>query len=329
MKISRFKSIEDISKNEWERENLDFAISDGIYEFAKYNEKNASFEMNYLKVEDEDRRYYLIMYFIRLSDEDKESSWYIEFLKEYFGERIIDEVKKQNYEKICMIMFPKNHNTFDKMEDILSRYLDTTIELQKCLKVFSLFYIPNSKYGYIYEQKPYMYFDLSNINSIEDYLDNQNSKIRHTIRSDRKRLVNKCIDLKTISSNEYLSTILELNQDSTYPMPAILIETIPYWEELGVCNTIGFFKDKKLVQFLTIMVSGDTGYTIAGNINNSLKEWSGIVNDYNIFIERCILWGVKKAYIGYECCEEKKRRGAIPLKRFLYVPSIRNDGDER
>ncbi len=317
MKITIFKSIEDIPKHEWEMSRMDFAISDGVYEFAKYNEENSSFDMNYLKIEEEERTYFLIMYFVTF-DEGRESNWYNNFLKDYFGEIIVDKLNKQDYRGICMIMFPRNIASYDEIEWELKKYLDNSIECNKRLRVFSLFQKPKIIQGYIYEQKPYMFFDLSEVKSFDDYLGKCNSKIRHIIRNDRSKLDKNNITIKRISSREYISIILELNNKSIYPLPNTLIEAIPHWEEMDVCRTVGFFRGNILVQFLSIMIAGEEAYTIAGNISNELKEWSGTVNNYNVFIEQCILYGIKNAYIGFECSEEKIHRGAIPLKKYLY-----------
>lgn len=60
-----------------------------------------------------------------------------------------------------------------------------------------------------------------------------------------------------------------------------------------------------MVQYVTILKSDKISYTIAGNMNESLREWSGIVNAYNIFLEYSINSKINIAYLGYECCEEK------------------------
>lgn len=149
------------------------------------------------------------------------------------------------------------------------------------------------------------------------------------IRNDRKKLEKNGIMMKEIQSINYMSEILVLNSKSTYQMPESLIQSIPSWEQAGICHTVGFYQDNEIVQFLTIIIAGDSAYTIAGNIEKSLKKWSGVMNNYNVFIERSILSGAKRAYIGYECCQEKMRRGAIPLVKYLYVPAMKRPSDER
>ena len=39
MEIVHYKSIKEIPQNEWEKYGLDFALSDGVYDYAIYNEK--------------------------------------------------------------------------------------------------------------------------------------------------------------------------------------------------------------------------------------------------------------------------------------------------
>lgn len=38
MEIVHYKSIKEIPQNEWEKYGLDFALSDGVYDYAIYNE---------------------------------------------------------------------------------------------------------------------------------------------------------------------------------------------------------------------------------------------------------------------------------------------------
>ena len=66
-------------------------------------------------------------------------------------------------------------------------------------------------------------------------------------------------------------------------MPKSLLQYILKLEKNNISDTIGFFKNDKLVQYVTILKSDKISYTIAGNMNESLREWSGIVNAYNIF----------------------------------------------
>ncbi len=322
MKLCLHHSIEEISKEDWKAANHDFAISDGIYDYAIYNEKFASFETNYLEMTNEDKKQYFIVHHINTYEDENNLGWYVNFLIEYFGEAIIHEFKEKKYRKICLVMFPRETENPDYLEKCIINYLDSFIKQENCLLVFSIFDLPKERNGYYFEQKPYMYFDLTKVKTMEDFLQNQNSKVRHVIRNDRRKLLENGIELKSILAEEHLGKLLDLNSKSTYQMPVTLIQTLPILEQGGTCHTVAYYKNDKIVQFLSIIVDGAIAYTIAGNVDSSLKKWSGIMNDYNIFIEKSISYGAKRAYIGYECCDEKMRRGAIPLFKYLHVPTM-------
>lgn len=157
---------------------------------------------------------------------------------------------------------------------------------------------------------------------MDEYLEKSNSKVRHTIKNDRGRLIKNKVSIRKINYKTYYNEICELNRLSLYKMPKSLLQYILKLEKNNISDTIGFFKNDKLVQYVTILKSDKISYTIAGNMNESLREWSGIVNAYNIFLEYSINSKINIAYLGYECCEEKIRRGADKIFKYLYVPEL-------
>lgn len=324
MKIRLFHSINEIAMNDWKEANLDFALSDGIYEYALYNQEYASYDTKYIEITCESIKMFCIAYYFCAIEEMRASNWYKEFLIGFFGEEIINEFQKKSYNKICLVLFPREIDSYKRMKRSIFQYVHEEMNNDNNLVIYSSFKKIQELEGFCYEQKPYMYFDIGNAKTLNDYLEKQSSKVRHVIRNDRRKLRDNDIVLEEINCKEHMNEIQELNAKSVYKMPESLINMIPLWEEKGLCRTIAYYKDKKIVQFLSILVDKKVSYTIAGNINEDIKKWSGVMNNYSIFIENSILMGASKAYIGYECINEKIHRGAIPITKYLYVPKIKS-----
>lgn len=60
MEIVHYKSIKEIPQNEWEKYGLDFALSDGVYDYAIYNEKYSVYSVSYF--EDNKSKDYFLYY---------------------------------------------------------------------------------------------------------------------------------------------------------------------------------------------------------------------------------------------------------------------------
>lgn len=99
MEIVHYKSIKEIPQNEWEKYGLDFALSDGVYDYAIYNEKYSVYSVSYLKIISR-KTIFCIMYQFKNLGESVNEQWYVQYLKKFFGEHIVENIKKLGYKKI-------------------------------------------------------------------------------------------------------------------------------------------------------------------------------------------------------------------------------------
>ena len=130
-------------------------------------------------------------------------------------------------------------------------------------------------------------------------------------------LLQNNVVVKEISFKENIQQILELNKKSKYPALEESIHLIGNLEEMGSIHTIGFFKNENLVQYLTVIIEDKFSYILCVNMSEDIREWSGILNAYRIFVEVSLKYGVKIAYVGYECIDEKLKRGAQMLEKYF------------
>lgn len=245
MEIVHYKSIKEIPQNEWEKYGLDFALSDGVYDYAIYNEKYSVYSVSYLKIISR-KTIFCIMYQFKNLGESVNEQWYVQYLKKFFGEHIVENIKKLGYKKIVLIMFPKMKENIVDIENSVTRYLQNLFLDKKWLLIYSLFEKPKYNKGYIYKQPPYMYFKID-VSSMDEYLEKSNSKVRHTIKNDRGRLIKNKVSIRKINYKTYYNEICELNRLSLYKMPKSLLQYILKLEKNNISDTIVFFKNDKLV----------------------------------------------------------------------------------
>ena len=161
MEIVHYKSIKEIPQNEWEKYGLDFALSDGVYDYAIYNEKYSVYSVSYLKIISR-KTIFCIMYQFKNLGESVNEQWYVQYLKKFFGEHIVENIKKLGYKKIVLIMFPKMKENIVDIENSVTRYLQNLFLDKKWLLIYSLFEKPKYNKGYIYKQPPLLYLGFSN-----------------------------------------------------------------------------------------------------------------------------------------------------------------------
>lgn len=316
MQVKVFDSITEIDKEQWKSGFLDYGSADMVYEYAEMNEGMGIYDVKYLKVSSMEYTYYCLMYLFKMINIDT-LDWHGAFIRAFFGNQITD-CAKRNKRDILLVLLPNIDIDFTNLRE----HID---ELEQFAKnqyqvVFSTFVDTSSFQGITYRQEPYMYFEIKNITSFDEYLERLTSNQRHIIRNDRKKLIQKGIIIKDIDSWEYQEELLYLNRVSKYSLPEKVICALPSLELKGICRTIGFFMNKQLVQYMCVLSDGMRSYTIAGNVDEGFRQWSGIVNAYTVFLEKSISLGCERAYIGYECEEEKRRRGAEKLYKYLFLP---------
>lgn len=150
MEIVHYKSIKEIPQNEWEKYGLDFALSDGVYDYAIYNEKYSVYSVSYLKIISR-KTIFCIMYQFKNLGESVNEQWYVQYLKKFFGEHIVENIKKLGYKKIVLIMFHKMKENIVDIENSVTRYLQNLFLDKKWLLIYSLFEKPKYNKGYIYK----------------------------------------------------------------------------------------------------------------------------------------------------------------------------------
>lgn len=322
MNIDIISHIEEIPREDWLSLELDFALSDGIYDYAYLNEKiNSSIKPRYIKVVTETFQTFCLLNEVTTSilNNNSDDTWFYDFIRNYFGDVIVNKFKNENYSKINLIILPqlsKEISTF--LIDNVNAYLSRISEFENSLIVYNSFHEINSvKYYHSIEQKPYMFFDLEGINDYEDFIEIQKSKIKNNIRRDKNLLIKNDIVIDEINFKEFSKQILALNQTCKYPALEDSIRLISQLEKSGNLHTFGFFKNDTLVQYLTLFVENKISYLMCVNMGDEIKEWSGILNTYNIFAEKSLMYDVKYAYVGFECVHEKEKRGAKKLIKFF------------
>ncbi|NYB72805.1 N-acetyltransferase [Sedimentibacter hydroxybenzoicus DSM 7310] len=337
MHFKVFNKIEEIGEENWNGLNLDYVCIDGLYHYSIISEQiNSILLPKYIEIEDGLDKSMVLFYQLEVEDIYAEGNEWLEgFIKLYFPESIYKIMEKNDKElqSLFLVVLPdldeeKTYKYSHEIEKRLHEIFNLKDEIS--LLAFTTSYKLEQ---YISDlQISYMYYDINDdYETFDDFLKSLTCNQRRIIKLDRKKMEKFGVSVKEINSQEYLNDMKEINKLNKFPIQEDLLDSVVKAENGFL--TLGFFKEGKLIQYLTIVYGNNLGHgAIIASIENINREWNGVLNSYTSCIDIVIKKKIKRYYLGYTCQEAKSLRGAKIINRFvnakLYNPRWREKDDQ-
>ncbi|MBO0474401.1 hypothetical protein JZO86_11895 [Enterococcus ureasiticus] len=314
-----YKSIKEIPRDFWNSLDHDYQSTDGIYSVAQLNEEsNSSITSEYMFISVNGQDFFVLINKIDIKYmESKE--WFYKYVFDYFGECLLEKIIANDKDKIILIRYPLSIGADNilAVEEALKSYCnidETTIVIHSILSNKE----ENNQLKK-FKQKSVAYFQYQIHSSYESFLQSCPSKLRGRLKGDQRKIDQNNIIIKEITLSEEIDDIKRLNDLSRYPVMNSFIDNFSKIENVDEIVTYGFYKEDVLVQYISIITDCSISHILLNNVNEDMKQWNGALNLYTFLLRFSIENDISVAYIGAECLEAKKNRGAIISDKYLLV----------